>query len=400
MSKNSRLSLLQPYPFEKLRGALADHSHTGDLQHIALSIGEPKHAPPALVIDALSDPSALTQQLSIYPATRGSDALREAISQWLGRRFDVKVNPASQILPVNGTREALFSFAQALLSGESSSLVGMPNPFYQIYEGAALLGGAQPYYIANTLDNNYQADFDGISAATWDAMELLYICSPGNPTGHLISDAQMRKLIELAHRHDFIIAADECYSEIYFSNQPKPSSLLASSDAMGNKNFERCVVFHSLSKRSNLPGLRSGFVAGDETIIEQFLRYRTYHGCALGMHQQHASALAWQDETHVQENRSLYEKKFQAVTEILSPFYELHQPAGGFYHWLPTPMDDIEFCQTVFARQHITVMPGSFLGRDQDQGFNPGQNHVRVAWVAPIQECIEAAQRLVDFAKS
>ena len=399
MSNNHQLSLLQPYPFEKLRAALADQVHGGDLAHIALSIGEPKHAPPSLVIDALSDPAALAQQLAIYPATRGNDALRDAISYWLAQRFNIAVDPENQILPVNGTREALFSFAQALLSGDSSSLVGMPNPFYQIYEGAALLAGAQPYYIPNTEANNYQADFDSISAATWDAMELLYICSPGNPTGHLISDTQMRNLIELAHRHDFIIAADECYAEIYFSDQPRPSSLLASSNAMGNKDFQRCVVFHSLSKRSNLPGLRSGFVAGDANIIEQFLRYRTYHGCALGMHQQRASTLAWQDEAHVQENRALYEQKFRTVTKILAPYYDIRQPAGGFYHWLPTPTDDIEFCQALFSTQHITVMPGTFLGR-QDQGLNPGKGHARVAWVAPLEECIEAAERLVDFAKS
>jgi N-succinyldiaminopimelate aminotransferase len=409
---NDRLDLLQPYPFEKLRGALADCAHGGGLEHIALSIGEPKHAPPSFVIDALSNPAALTKQLATYPATRGADPLREAISQWLKGRFAVDVSPDNQILPVNGTREALFSFAQAVLSGDPKSLVGMPNPFYQIYEGAALLAGAQPFCINNTFDNEYQADFDSISPATWEAMELLYICSPGNPTGHLISDTQMRHLIELAHRYDFVIAADECYSEIYFSDQPKPSSLLASSAAMGNCDFSRCVVFHSLSKRSNLPGLRSGFVAGDPNIIERFLAYRTYHGCALGMHQQHASTLAWQDEAHVSNNRALYEKKFSAVTDILAPHYDLHQPAGGFYHWLPTPIDDVEFCQAVFSQQHITVMPGTFLGRSRsgsvdkshdrnsDQDFNPGRNHVRVAWVAPLEECIEAAQRLVEFAKN
>lgn len=400
MSYNLRLNHLQPYPFEKLREVLSVCKHDGGLEHIALSIGEPKHAPPSVVIDALSNPQALAQQLAIYPVSRGGDALRQAIAEWLGARFAVEIDPLRHVLPVNGTREALFAFGQAMLSGDAGSLVGMPNPFYQIYEGAALLAGATPFYIANTPDNDYQADFASIAPTTWDAMEVLYICSPGNPTGHLISDAQMRRLIELAHQHDFIIAADECYCEIYFADQPRPGGLLASSEAMGNAEFARCVVFHSLSKRSNLPGLRSGFVAGDAEIIQRFLQYRTYHGCALGMHQQHASTLAWQDEQHVEENRALYEAKFRAVNEILSPFYALQQPAGGFYHWLPTPSDDVSFCQSLFADQHITVMPGTFLGREQEDGFNPGSNHVRVAWVAPLEECVEAAQRLVAFTNS
>ena len=398
MATNPKLDLLQSYPFEKLRAALINSHYHGDLAPIPLSIGEPKHPPPQFVIDALSDSGALAQHLATYPATRGSDALRQAIADWLRKRFTVSASAERHILPVNGTREALFAFAQAVLSGQGSSLVGMPNPFYQIYEGAVLLAGATPFFLANTASRGYQADFDNVAAATWDAMELLYICSPGNPTGHLISDAQMQHLIELAHRHDFIIAADECYSEIYFSEQTRPSSLLAASDAMGNPDFARCVVFHSLSKRSNLPGLRSGFVAGDADIIEKFLQYRTYHGCAMGTHQQHASTLAWQDETHVQENRARYQEKFEAVSDILQPHYDLQQPDGGFYHWLPTPTDDLSFCQSLFAQQHITVMPGSFLGRDQPSLGNPGANHVRVAWVAPLADCVEAAHRLAQFA--
>ena len=395
---NPKLDLLQPYPFEKLRAELAKTQYVGDLAPIALSIGEPKHPPPQFVIDALCDTDAMAQHLATYPATRGSDALRQAVADWLHKRFAVNASAEHNILPVNGTREALFAFAQAVLSGQPRSLVGMPNPFYQIYEGAALLAGATPYFLANTANTGYQADFEGVSERIWDATELLYICSPGNPTGHLVSDAQLQRLIELAHRHDFIIAADECYSEIYLSEERRPNSLLAVSDAMGNKDFARCVVFHSLSKRSNLPGLRSGFVAGDAPIIEKFLHYRTYHGCAMGTHQQHASTLAWRDETHVQENRKRYQEKFEAVTSILQPHYDLYQPAGGFYHWLPTPMDDLSFCQSLFAQQHITVMPGSFLGRDQTALSNPGANHVRVAWVAPLENCVEAAHRMAEFA--
>ncbi|MBO78966.1 MAG: succinyldiaminopimelate transaminase [Gammaproteobacteria bacterium] len=395
---NPKLELLQSYPFEKLRAALASSDYQGDLAHIALSIGEPKHPPPQFVIDALCDGNATAQHLATYPATRGSDGLRHAVSDWLRNRFGVTASAEQHILPVNGTREALFAFAQAVLSGRPQSLVGMPNPFYQIYEGAALLAGAQPYYMANTAHSDYAADYDAVSDETWDAMELLYICSPGNPTGHLISDVQMQRLIERAHRHDFIIAADECYSEIYFSEQNRPSSLLAASEAMGNKEFARCVVFHSLSKRSNLPGLRSGFVAGDAGIIEKFLLYRTYHGCAMGTHQQYASTLAWQDEAHVRENRALYQEKFQAVTDVLQAHYDLQQPDGGFYHWLPTPTNDLSFCQSLYAQQHITVMPGSFLGRDQAMLGNPGANRVRVAWVAPMAACVDAAHRLAEFA--
>lgn len=395
---NPKLELLQSYPFEKLRAALASSDYQGDLAHIALSIGEPKHPPPQFVIDALCDGNATAQHLATYPATRGSDGLRHAVSDWLRNRFGVTASAEQHILPVNGTREALFAFAQAVLSGRPQSLVGMPNPFYQIYEGAALLAGAQPYYMANTAHSDYAADYDAVSDETWDAMELLYICSPGNPTGHLISDVQMQRLIERAHRHDFIIAADECYSEIYFSEQNRPSSLLAASEAMGNKEFARCVVFHSLSKRSNLPGLRSGFVAGDAGIIEKFLLYRTYHGCAMGTHQQYASTLAWQDEAHVRENRALYQEKFKAVTNVLQEHYDLQQPDGGFYHWLPTPTNDLSFCQSLYAQQHITVMPGSFLGRDQAMLGNPGANHVRVAWVAPMAACVDAAHRLAEFA--
>lgn len=397
MTYNPNFAGLQQYPFEKLRQLTAGITPNPDLQHIPLSLGEPKHPPPTFVIDALSDKTALAKQLATYPATKGTDALREAIAKWLQYRFNTAVSFETNVLPVNGTREALFSFAQAMLSGKPDSKVVMPNPFYQIYEGAAVLAGATPYFVNNEPSLGYQQDFTAVPAAIWQTTELLYLCSPGNPTGHIISVEQQQKLIELAHQHDFIIAADECYSELYFEDTSAPVSLLAASDAMGNPGYARCVVFHSLSKRSNLPGLRSGFVAGDSDILQQYLQYRTYHGCALSPHHQHASTLAWSDEAHVQENRDLYRKKFAAVSDILSPHYDLQQPDGGFYHWLPTSIDDQSFCTQLLQQHNVTVMPGSFLARDTQQG-NPGQNRVRIAWVAPLDDCVEAAHRLEQFA--
>jgi N-succinyldiaminopimelate aminotransferase len=399
VSFNANLDLLQPYPFERLRTLHEGITHKGTLQHISLSIGEPKHNPPKFVIDELSNAVSLAKHLATYPATKGSDALRTAIAQWLKRRFAVTVNPDLGILPVNGTREALFSVAQALLSGNKDSLVAMPNPFYQIYEGAALLAGAQPLYIPNLVELNYKADFSSVSPEQWRKTEMVYMCSPGNPTGQIMQREQMQWLIELAQEYDFNIVSDECYAELYYDDDSLPESILAAAHAMGLPDFDRCLAFHSLSKRSNLPGLRSGFVAGDPNLIEKYLSYRTYHGCALGAHHQAASALAWQDEAHVVENRQLYSDKFRAVSEILSPHYNLSQPEGGFYHWLPTPICDQEFSQRLLAEQHITVMPGSFLGRDTPQG-NPGNNHARIAWVAPFDECIQAAQRLAAFAQN
>jgi N-succinyldiaminopimelate aminotransferase len=397
MTYNPNFGALQQYPFEKLRRLNADVTPDQQLHHIPLSLGEPKHPPPRFVIDALSDQSALQQQLASYPATKGSEPLRQAIAAWLRKRFEATLDAETQILPVSGTREALFSFAQAMLSGAPGSRVVMPNPFYQIYEGAALLAGATPYFVNNEQSLDYQQNFSQVPDEIWQNTELLYLCSPGNPTGHIMSMAQQQALIELAHKYDFLIAADECYSELYFDSASPPASLLSASNAMGNPEYARCVVFHSLSKRSNLPGLRSGFVAGHSELIQQYLQYRTYHGCALPPHHQHASTLAWQDEDHVAENRALYREKFIAVSEILAPHYDLHQPEGGFYHWLPTPINDQLFCTQLLAKQNVTVMPGSFLGRDSNDG-NPGYRHVRVAWVAPLQDCIEAAQRLKAFA--
>ncbi len=400
MTFNPTLATLQQYPFERLRALTADVTPSPDHPYIALTLGEPKHAPPEFVVAALTNADNLRRDLGAYPLTRGTDELRAAIAEWLGTRFDVAVDANAQVLPVNGTREALFAFAQATLSGADGSRVVMPNPFYQIYEGAALLAGAQPYFLDNDPADGYQQDLDNVPAAVWRDTELVYLCSPGNPTGQVASMATLQQLIELAHAHNFVIAADECYSELYFDDAAPPASLLAASAAMGNREFERCVVFHSLSKRSNLPGLRSGFVAGDPNLLADFLLYRTYHGCAMSHHHQHASALAWRDEEHVTANRSLYRRKFDAVSEILRGAYPLHQPGGGFYHWLPTPMDDQDFALGLLRSYNVAVMPGSYLGRPNASGHNPGTNHVRVAWVAPLDECVEAATRLRHYAET
>jgi N-succinyldiaminopimelate aminotransferase len=398
VSFNTRLNSLQPYPFERLRALHQDLTHESNLPHISLSIGEPKHSPPQFVIDELSDSQSLAKHLATYPATKGSENLRQSIADWLARRFTVEVNMDAQILPVNGTREALFAIAQALIGEERNSLVAMPNPFYQIYEGAALLAGASPLFVPNVVELNYQADFSAITPQQWTNVKMVYICSPGNPTGQIMQRTQMQSLLEMAQRYDFFIISDECYAELYYDDNNLPESILSAAKAMGLTNFDKCLAFHSLSKRSNLPGLRSGFVAGDEKLIGNFLSYRTYHGCAMSAHHQAASALAWQDERHVIENRQLYRDKFSAVNEILRPFYDITQPDGGFYHWLPTPICDKAFSRRLFSDQHITVMPGSYLARDSVTG-NPGENHVRVAWVAPFDECITAAQRLAAFAK-
>ena len=404
--RNTKLEHLQPYPFERLRKLHKNCEHRKGLEHISLSLGEPKHPAPSFVVEALANAESLTKQLGIYPATKGSDALRLAISNWLHSRFGIDADPATQILPVYGTREALFSVAQALLSGNKGTLVGMPNPFYQIYEGAALLAGASPIYIPNLAENGYRADFSGIKPSQWQSIEMVYICSPGNPTGKLMSLDEMLQLIDLAHQYEFIVVSDECYSELYYDDQSIPCSLLQAASHYGDSSvrpFERCLSFHSLSKRSNLPGLRSGFVAGDIQLIREYLSYRTYHGCAMSAHHQHASTLAWRDESHVQENRMRYRDKFAAVTKILEPYYDLEQPEGGFYHWMRTPIDDLSFSRCLLESQNITVMPGTFLGRDLGEDAsctNPGQGHVRVAWVAGMEYCVIAAERLAEFARS
>jgi N-succinyldiaminopimelate aminotransferase len=391
---NSNLSQLHAYPFEKLAKLKAGITPAENKKHIALSIGEPKHATPQIIQQALLDN---IDGLGKYPATKGIPELRNTISAWITQRFQANTNPETQVLPVNGTREALFAFAQCVIdSSKNDALVLMPNPFYQIYEGAAFLAGAQPYYL-NTLEaNNYLPDFDGISEATWQKCQLLYICSPGNPTGAVINQQTHEKLINLAIKYDFIIASDECYSEIYADEANPPQGLLQSAAAMGHSNFKNCIIFHSLSKRSNAPGLRSGFVVGDAEIIAKFFQYRTYHGSAMPFPTQYASIAGWQDEVHVRENRDFYREKFSAVTKILSEVCTVKQPPASFYLWLKTEIDETEFAQKLFAQENITVLPGSYLSREVD-GVNPGKNHVRMALVASTEECIEAVERIRNF---
>ncbi len=396
MAFNAGFEHLQPYPFAKLRALHEGVEPPAELAPIALSLGEPKHPAPDFVVNALADPAAVARHIGTYPVTRGTDELREAIAGWLKDRFDAPVDPERECLPVNGTREALFAFAQAAVSGAAGARVLMPNPFYQIYEGAALLAGAQPGYVNNDPERDYAQLWD-LPDDVWRETELVYVCSPGNPTGRTLDVPALTRLIELAHRHDFILAADECYAELYLDEGAPPPGLLGVSHAMGNHAFSRCIVFHSLSKRSNLPGLRSGFVAGDAELLEKFLLYRTYHGCAMAAHTQAVSAMAWRDETHVIANRAVYREKFAAVEAILAPHYPIRTPDGGFYHWLPVPGDDEHFARELKARQNVTVMPGSYLARNTPSG-NPGTGHVRVAWVAELDACRAAAERLAAFA--
>ena len=393
---NPDLNRLQPYPFEKLADLKKGITPPADKAHIALSIGEPRHQPPAFVLDRLA--SSL-DTIGQYPLTRGTLQLRNSIANWLISRFKLgtdAVNPETQILPVNGTREALFAFAQTVIDRNKNPHILMPNPFYQIYEGAAYLAGAKPVFYNTTKDTGYLPDFDAISEADWKQCQLLYICTPGNPTGAVIPKEQLKNLIEKAEKYDFIIASDECYSEIYFDENSPPPGLLEVAKEMGNDDFKRCIVFHSLSKRSNLPGLRSGFVAGDADIIHSFFQYRTYHGCAMPPATQAASISAWSDEQHVIDNRSLYKTKFNSVVEILSPVLDVTLPDAGFYLWPQTPIIDTDFAQNLFAEQNVTVLPGQFLSRDS-HNINPGKNHIRMALVATVDETVEAARRIHQF---
>ena len=396
---NPALNQLQPYPFEKLRALLGGVAANPDKRAIALSIGEPKHSSPAFVKQALADN---LDQMAVYPTTQGIPALREAISQWCERRFQVPagwLDPARHVLPVNGTREALFAFTQTVVRRDVGGLVVSPNPFYQIYEGAALLAGAEPHYLPCLDQNGFNPDFDAVSAQVWQRCQILFLCSPGNPTGALVPMPTLKKLIALADEHDFVIAADECYSELYFDEDAPPPGLLTACAELGRSDFKRCVVFHSLSKRSNLPGLRSGFVAGDAEILKAFLLYRTYHGCAMPVQTQLASIAAWEDEAHVLANRDLYREKFDAVLDILTPVLDVKRPDGSFYLWAKVPMDDAEFCRQLFEQEHVTVVPGSYLSREVE-GLNPGAGRVRMALVAPLSECVEAAERIRRFIES
>lgn len=387
------------YPFERIRQLKADCVPPIHLALINLSIGEPQHAAPTYVHKALFD--AAETGLGQYPPTKGSVALRESIAAWLQRRFKLTaIDADKQILPVNGTREALFAFAQAVVNRQANTpLVMLPNPFYQIYEGATLLAGAQPYFLNCLAKNDFLPDLSQVSTADWQRCQLIYICSPANPSGTVMPSEQWQTLLELADRYDFIIASDECYSELYVDETMPPVGLLQVCAELGRDDYRRCVVFHSLSKRSNLPGLRSGFVAGDATVLKDFLLYRTYHGCAMSPVVQTASIAAWNDEMHVVANRALYREKFATVVEILQPHLDVKIPPAGFYLFPEIPLDDTVFTREIFVQQHLNVMPGRYLSRSAF-GVNPGQNRVRLALVPPLNDCVTAAERIKDFLAS
>lgn len=398
---NPRLDRLQPYPFQRLAGLTAGITPPADKPRISLSVGEPKHAAPAAVLDTLrSNLDSLAQ----YPATRAQPDLRAAAAGWANRRFALDaqaLDPERHVLPVAGTREALFSFAQAVIDNTcpAKPVVVCPNPFYQIYEGATLLAGAEPYYLNTTTETAYKPDFSQVPVDIWQRTQLVYVCTPGNPTGAVMSEAELGALLDLADEHDFIVASDECYSEIYFDEAAPPPGLLQVAARRGVTDYRRSVVFHSLSKRSNLPGLRSGFVAGDGEVLAKYLQYRTYHGATISPPAQAASITAWRDEVHVLKNREAYRRKFDAVLDILSPVLAVERPDAGFYLWPRVPTDDETFTRELLAQENVMVLPGSYLSRDT-HGGNPGRNHVRLALVATLEECIEAATRIRRFVES
>lgn len=395
---NPRLNQLQPYPFQKLRELFAGVTPNPDFAPVNLSIGEPKHPTPGFIRDALT---ANLSGLANYPITQGSDALRGAIAGWCRQRYGVELDPASQVLPVNGSREALFAFAQAIIDpSKHVKRIISPNPFYQIYEGAAILAGAKPYFLNTLPDNGYRMDFGLVPEDMWETVQLVYVCSPGNPTGKVMALDEWRDLFELADRHGFVIAADECYSEIYFEEGAAPLGALTAASRLG-RNFANLVVFNSLSKRSNVPGLRSGFVAGDAGLIKQFLLYRTYHGSAMSPAIQAASVAAWQDEAHVVENRRQYREKFAALMPILQDTLTFDAPDAAFYLWAKVPesprwADDAEFARELYRDKHVTVLPGSYLAREAS-GTNPGRGFIRIALVDNQSQCEDAARRIVDF---
>lgn len=396
---NPRLDLLQPYPFEKLKALFAGIEPNGALRPISFGIGEPKHPTPRFIRDALAESLG---GLANYPTTAGSEALRQCIAGWLERRYGLpRVDPASQVLPVTGSREALFAFAQTVVDGtRPGALVLCPNPFYQIYEGAALLAGATPVFANSDPSRNFAPAFDRIADDVWPRVQLVYVCSPGNPTGAVLSLEDWRQLFALSDRHGFVIASDECYSEIYFDEGKAPLGALEAAHRLG-RGFERLVMFSSLSKRSNVPGLRSGFVAGDAALLGRFLLYRTYHGGAMNPAVQSASVAAWNDEAHVRENRAAYVAKFAEVTPMLAEVLDVALPDAGFYLWADvsrTGLSDTEFAARLYAEQHLTVLPGSYLAREAD-GINPGANRVRMALVATPEECREGAERIVAFCR-
>ena len=397
---NPLLSQLQPYPFERLKQLFAGVHPPAQFQAISLGMGEPRHPTPAFIKDALC---ANTGGMASYPATAGDLALRTALTGWLFNRYAIDLDAVSQVLPVNGSREALFAFAQTIIdTTHGTPVVVCPNPFYQIYEGAALLAGATPYYAPSNPDRNFAIDWDAVPQSVWERTQLLFVCSPGNPTGAVMPIDEWEKLFALSDRHGFVIASDECYSEIYFRDEPPLGGLQAAAQ-LGRKDFKNLMAFTSLSKRSNVPGLRSGFVAGDAALIKAFLLYRTYHGSAMSPVVQAASIAAWGDEQHVQANRALYRTKFAEVTPLLATVMQVQLPDAGFYLWARVPdalrMTDIEFARELLAQYNVTVLPGSFLARD-GQGGNPGAQRLRMALVADTEECVEAARRIVQFIQS
>jgi N-succinyldiaminopimelate aminotransferase len=397
---NPLLSKLQPYPFERLRQLFAGVTPAPQYRPISLGIGEPRHPTPAFIKEALTQS---LDGLASYPSTAGEPRLRQACAEWMERRYSVKIDAATQVLPVNGSREALFAFAQTVIdpTGGNATVV-CPNPFYQIYEGAALLSGATPWYAPSDPARNFAVDWDSVPESVWQTTQLLFVCSPGNPTGAVMPLAEWEKLFALSDRYGFVIASDECYSEIYFRDEP-PLGGLEAAAKLGRSDYRRLVAFTSLSKRSNVPGLRSGFVAGDAQLIKAFLLYRTYHGGAMGPAIQGASIAAWNDETHVVENRAMYREKFAQVTPMLAEVMEVALPDAGFYLWAKVPehlgMNDAEFAQALLAQYNVTVLPGSYLAREA-AGLNPGAQRVRMALVAETAECVEAAARIVQFIQS
>lgn len=400
---NPLLDDLHPYPFERLRELFDGVTPPAALPPISLGIGEPKHATPRVLLDAYKE--AIESQangLAAYPPTAGSPALRQSFAGWLARRYGVQVDGLTQTLPVNGSREALFAFAQAVINpADGDAVVVCPNPFYQIYEGAAILAGATPFYANSDPSRNFAVDWDSVPETIWQRTRLLFVCSPGNPTGAVMPLQEWQRLFALSDRYGFVIASDECYSEIYFRDEP-PLGGLQAAQALGRGDFHNLIAFTSLSKRSNVPGMRSGFVAGDAKILKKFLLYRTYHGCAMAPPVQAASIVAWGDEVHVQENRTLYRQKFAEVTPVLAQVLDVALPDAGFYLWAAVPpalgMDDTEFAKALYAQYNVTVLPGSYLARPTPVG-NPGAGRVRMALVAPTAECLEAARRIVQFVR-
>ena len=393
---NPHLAHLQPYPFEKLRALFAGVTPNPEYKEIKLSIGEPQHATPQFIMDALAGG---LKGLANYPTTQGTPMLRQAIAAWCDRRYGLFLNPETEILPVNGSREALFSFAQTVIDPSRGHvpIVVSPNPFYQIYEGAAYLSGAEPRFLNNLPENDFAFDYSQLTEAEWARVQLFYVCSPGNPTGKVLSLDDWKTLFALSDKYGFIIASDECYSEIYFDEANPPIGGLQAAKLLGRSN-ERLVMFSSLSKRSNVPGMRSGFVAGDEKILKKFLLYRTYHGCAMAPPVQTASVAAWNDEAHVLDNRNQYRDKFAACTPQIAEVLDTGMPDASFYLWARTPIADTDFARLLLEHYNVVVLPGSFLARES-QGVNPGANFIRIALVAGQEECLEATRRIRQFAQ-